>query len=135
MRLVSWRRFLLFAALLLAATSVVSAVGTSERRLREQHGPATTLAAPPSPRAAAVVSARLPRAAAVRARVGDVVRLTVRSRFSDTAVVPQLAVEGPVDRGVPARLTFVAERAGRFAVRLRETGEAVGTLVVADARG
>jgi hypothetical protein len=128
-----WRRFLLLAALLLAATSVVSAVGTSERRLREQRRPATTLAAPPSLPAAPVVSARLPRAAAVRARVGDVVRLTVRSRFSDTAEVPQLAVEGPVDRSAPARLTFVAERSGRFAVRLREAGEAVGTLVVADA--
>jgi hypothetical protein len=127
---VPWRRFLLFAALLVAATSVVSAVGTEQRRDGRDRRPQTAPEAPPAASRAPVVAARLPRKGVVRARVGDVVRLTVRSRFSDTVELPELAVEGPVDQGVPARLTFVAEMPGRFVVRLRDAGESVGMLVV-----
>jgi hypothetical protein len=127
---VPWRRFLLFAALLVAATSVVSAVGTEQRRADVDRRTRSAAKPPPPVSRASVVAARLPRKGEVRARVGDVVRLTVRSRFSDTAELPGLAIEGPVDQGAPARLTFVAEMPGRFVVRLRDAGEAVGMLVV-----
>jgi len=130
-RNVPWRRFLIFAALLIVLSTVVSAVGTEQRRRSaDRRAPTTLPAAPPATSVAPVVAARMPRKGPVRARVGDVVRLTVRSRVSDTVVLPALAIEGPVDRGVPARLVFVAQQAGRFAVVLRDAGKPVGMLVV-----
>jgi hypothetical protein len=128
--IVPWRRFLLFAAVLILLTSLVSAVGTQQGRRTLERRPPPTLPEPPPSTSAAVVTAKMPRKAAVRARVGDVVRLTVRSRFSDTVALPGLAIEGPVDQGAPAQLVFVADQAGRFPVVLRDAGQPVGTLVV-----
>lgn len=77
-----------------------------------------------------VVNATLPRRREVRARVGDVVRLTVEARTSDVVELGDMALEQPVDPAVPTQLEFVADRAGTFPVRLRDAGEAVGTLRV-----
>jgi len=66
----------------------------------------------------------------VRAREGDVVELRVTSRAADEARIPDLGVSGPAEPGLPARLVFVADRAGRFEVDLRDAGTAVGRLEV-----
>jgi hypothetical protein len=125
---VPWRRLLLFAVLLLVAVSLVSAITPRQRRF----GPSSDASAqpPPATRPASVVQASLPSAREVRARIGDVVRLTVRAPSADVVQVLSLAVEEPVDPGAPAELVFVADRAGRFGVRLRDAGEAIGTLRV-----
>jgi hypothetical protein len=128
-QVVPWRRFLFFAVLLLVAASAVSAVAPRERRFDEMPSrgklPSTN---PP----ASVVRASLPGDDEVHARVGDVVRLTVSAPSTDVVELTSLALEQPVDAGVPAEVVFVADRPGRFRVRLREAGEAIGTLRVAN---
>jgi hypothetical protein len=127
---VPWRRFLLFAVLLLVAASVVSALTPRERRFGDR--PSDSAQPPPASRPAAVVEASLPGERNIRARVGDVVHLTVRAPSADIVEVADLALEQPVDADVPAQLVFVADQAGRFLIRLRDAGEAVGTLRVSD---
>jgi hypothetical protein len=124
---VRWRRLLLLAVLLVAGASVVSALEPRDPGTdRADPAIAAAAAAPPAP----VVEAALPASKEVRARVGDVVRLLVRAPSADMVELTSLGVEQPVDAGQPADLTFVADRAGRFRVRLRDAGEAVGTLRV-----
>jgi hypothetical protein len=129
-RRVSWRRLLLFAALLLVAVSLISAVTPRDRRFGDSGD--SGLQRPPATRPASVVRASLPAAREIRARIGDVVHLSVRAPLADVVEVTSLAIEGPVDAGAPAELVFVADRAGRFRVRLRDAGDAIGTLRVAD---
>jgi hypothetical protein len=117
----------MFAVLLLVAASVVGA--TSSRPPRSGERAPNAGATPTSP-PASVVEITLPGDRDVRARVGDVVRLTVRAPSSDIVELTDLALEQPVDPGVPAELVFVADQPGRFPVRLRDAGQAVGTLRV-----
>jgi hypothetical protein len=125
-----WRRFALMALLLLLAASLVTAMAPRDRRLGDSrtHGGEPPAATSP----ASVVEASLPNDHEVRARVGDVVRLSVRAPSADVVELTSLALEQPVDVGVPAELLFVADRAGRFGVRLRDAGELIGTLRVAN---
>ena len=65
-------------------------------------------------------------------REGDVVELQVTSRVPDEARIVALGLEGPTEPGLPATLTFVADRPGRFAVTLRDAGTRAGTLEIAE---
>jgi hypothetical protein len=123
-QLVRWRRLLLLALLLIVGASLVDAVEPRDRGSREAVNPAA--ANPPAP----VVEASMPSDKDVRARMGDVVRLLVRAPAADVVQLTNLGVEAPVDASQPAELTFVANEVGRFRVRLRDAGEAIGTLRV-----
>jgi hypothetical protein len=123
---VRWHRFLFFAVLLLVASSVISVLRPRER----QSGNVPHVAAPVRG-PASVVRASLPSEEEVDAHVGDVVRLEVRAPSADIVELTSLALEQPVDASMPAELVFVADRPGRFRIRLREAGEAIGTLRVA----
>jgi hypothetical protein len=127
-RSVPWRRLAFFAVLLIVAASLVSAMAPRDRRLDRSSDAAVDPSA--SSRPASVVEASLPADKDVRARVGDVIHLVVRAPSADVVEVTTLAVEEPVDADQPARLVFVADRAGRFRVRLRDAGESIGTLSV-----
>jgi hypothetical protein len=120
---VPWRRFLLFAVLLLVAASLVSAMAPRSERV--SNPPSEPL---PARSLASEVRASLPADKVVRARVGDVVRLTVSAPVSDTVRLSDLGLEQPVDADLPAEFVFVADRPGRFAVRLHHAAETVGTL-------
>jgi hypothetical protein len=124
---VRWRQFLLLVVLLIVGASLISAL-TSHNRVEDSRdaGARPAGASPPAP----VVEASLPADKVVRARVGDVVRLLVSAPSADMVELSALAVEQPVDAGQPAELVFVADRAGRFRVRLRDAGEPIGTLRV-----
>jgi hypothetical protein len=125
---VPWRRLLFFAVLLIVAASLVSAMAPRDRRSDGSSNAAIDPSAsnPPAP----VVEGSLPADKEVRARVGDVVRLLVRAPSADVVQVSDIAIEGPVDAGRPAELVFVADRAGRFRVRLRDAAESIGTVRV-----
>lgn len=123
------RRFLLFAVLLIAALWLVTAIVPRERRSDDSSAggaPSTAASAP-----ASMVEASLPADDDVRARVGNVVRLTVSAPATDVVELVSLGIEEPVDAGVPTEIVFVADRVGRFRVRLRDAGQAVGTIDVA----
>jgi hypothetical protein len=127
-QVVPWRRLLLFAVLLVVGASLVSAMASRDRRADDSPdaGAASSASAPP----ASVVEASLPRDKEVRARVGEVVRLLVSAPAADVVELSTLGVEEPVDADQPTELLFVADRAGRFHVRLREADESIGTVRV-----
>lgn len=124
------RRFLLFAVLLFAAVWLVAAIVPEERGSDDlpAGGAVPTLASGP----ASMVTASLPADDDVRARVGNVVSLTVSAPATDVVELVSLGIEEPVDAGVPTEIVFVADRVGRFRVRLRDAGRAVGTVRVAN---
>jgi hypothetical protein len=123
-----WRRLLLFAILLIVGASLVSAMASRDRHADDSPnaGAEASASAPP----ASVVEASLPGDKEVRARVGDVVRLLVRAPAADVVELSTLAVEEPVDADQPTELLFVADRAGRFRVHLRDADESIGTVRV-----
>jgi hypothetical protein len=127
-QMVPWRRLIFFAVLLIVGASLVSAMAPRNGRVDDSPNAGADAGASSSP--APVVEASLPSDKEVRARVGDVVRLLVRAPSADVVQVSDIAVEGPVDAGQPAELVFVADRAGRFRVRLRDAAESIGTVRV-----
>jgi hypothetical protein len=126
----AWRRILLFVVLL----AVIA--GFANATVPREQGPAVL---PPEPRAVPVtppgdvVAARLPSRHDVRARVGDVVRIEVGHDAEDVVQVLTLGVAEPVEPGLAAELVFDADRAGRFAVTLRDAGKRIGTVDVREA--
>jgi hypothetical protein len=80
------------------------------------------------------VRGELPRDEVVTADVGDVVELTIHAEAADKAQIPALGLDVPVEPDVPGTLRLVADREGRFPVRLRWAGEEVGVLQVGDER-
>lgn len=127
-QVVPWRRLIFFAVLLIVGTSLVSAMAPRDRVSDRSSNAAVDPSASRPP--ASVVEASLPRDKEVRARVGDVIRLVVRAPSADVVQLTSLAVEGPVDADQPTELVFVADRAGRFPVSLRDAGESIGTVRV-----
>jgi hypothetical protein len=128
---VVWRRLALFFVLLILVGAIADAIAP-----RERNAPPPTTSrpapAPPAP-AADVVHGRLPGAADVVAHVGDVVQIDVSHDAQDVVQVPSLGIAEPVERGIDAQLVFDADRAGRFAVTLRDAGKRLGTVEVKEA--
>jgi hypothetical protein len=121
------RRLLLFVVLLLVIGAVASATVPRERRAP---APPPSPSLPQAEPAAGVVRAQLPAKRSVRAKVGDIVRIDVRSARDDTAEVLSLGVSEPVGPDIPAELVFDADHAGRFPVTLRDAGRRIGMVVV-----
>src|SRR3954462_13842061 len=127
------RRLLLFVVLLIAIGAVANATVP-----READPPVRrTTPAPTVPRqavrAANVVVGRMPGGRDVRAKVGDVVRVEVVHDAADVVQVAALGLSEPVEPGIDAELVFDADRAGRFAVTLRDAQRRVGTIDVGEA--
>jgi len=120
---------MLFVVLLVVIGAIASATVPREQKVPERSTPEALPAAP----AADVVRASLPGRRAVRARVGDVVQIEVKHDTLDVVQVAGLGIEEPVEPGIAAQLVFDADRAGRFAVTLRETGRRIGTIDVKEA--
>ena len=121
------RRIAISMALLVAMLIVLAGSSTREQGADIPVPPATATAA------GDVVQGSLPADGTVRAREGDVVRITVQAPQSDVAEIPALAVRTPVGPGLDVPLEVVADQPGRFGVVLRYSGERVGELVVAPA--
>ena len=135
------RRALLLASILLITAVIAIALAPGQR---SAGGPATSepaLPARPGPSSGAV-QAQLPGAtgSVVRARVGDVVELRVDSQSPGTVRIDGYDRVDPVDPTSPAQVSFLADRAGTFAVRILdsinedlEQARTVGRIVVAPA--
>ena len=117
-----WRRVALFFVLLILIGAIANATVPREKD-------ATAPTAPP----ADIVHARLPAPNDVVAHVGDVVQIDVSHDAQDVVQVAALGVEDPVERGIDGQLVFDADRAGRFAVTLRDARTRVGTVNVKEA--
>ena len=125
------RRLMLFVVLLLLIGAMASATVPRERRAQVERAPM------PAPAqlepAAGAVEGRMPAKRSLRAKVGDVVRIDVRSATDDVAQVLSMGVSEPVGPGVPSQLVFDADHPGRFSVTLRDAGRRIGTVVVREA--
>src|SRR3954469_19431319 len=127
------RRLVLFVVLLIAIGAVANAtVPRQEDPPVRRTTPAPSVPSPAAP-VANVVVGRLPGRKDVRAKVGDIVRVEVVHDAADVVQVSALGLSEPVDPDVAAELVFDADRAGRFAVTLRDAGRRVGTIEVKEA--
>ena len=118
------RRMLLIAAVMLFVISLAGALAP------QPESPPPAVAAPVKPVPVATVRATLPRAAPVAVRAGDLVALSVRSADGDQVEVPGLGLSEPVGSGLVAEFTFLADRPGRFPVRLSLADREIGAIVV-----
>ena len=125
-----WRRVALFFVLLIVIGAIANA---TVPRDKEATAPTAPPAAAPAAPPADIVRARLPAPNAVVAHVGDVVQIDVSHDAQDVVQVAALGVEEPVERNIDGELVFDADRAGRFAVTLRDAGTRVGTVDVKEA--
>jgi hypothetical protein len=123
------RRMLLVLAGLLAIAALASAIAPREPVGRNDETTPTVPAVVPPP----TVRGRLPADRSVAAQVGDIVVLEVAVRSSDEVQIPDLGLDAAAEPSLPARFTFVADRPGRFPVRLRFADRRVGVLVVKEA--
>jgi hypothetical protein len=79
------------------------------------------------------VRGTLPRDKVVRAKVGELVDLTVTSRVPDSAAIDAFGLAEATDRDAPARFSFLADRQGSFDVTLQLGKEkTVGRVVVSE---
>jgi hypothetical protein len=127
---VVWRRLALFFVLLILVGAIADAIAPRENDAAQ--APALPAPSPAAP-AADTVHGRLPGTGRVVAHVGDVVQIDVSHDAQDVVQVPSLGVSEPVERGIDAQLVFDADRAGRFAVTLRDAGKRLGTVDVREA--
>ena len=121
-----WRRLALFFVLLIVVGVIADAIAPREKASPPPTLPPVTPAAPASD----IVRGRLPGTGHVVAHVGDVVQLDVSHDAQDVVQISSLGVEEPVERDIDAQLVFDADRAGRFAVTLRDTGKRLGTVEI-----
>jgi hypothetical protein len=123
------RRFAYIVSALLLLMVIGSALAEREARRTQAVAPpvsAGTAAAAP----AAEASAELPPDRVVRARVGEIVSLTVRTPEPDTATIRDIGVSASTSQDVPGTLEFVAAEPGRYPVLLEDSGKVAGTVVV-----
>ena len=134
------RRLLLLVAVLLATGAIAAALTPRELRDEERKTTATTPAVvPPSATGGTGAAAReLTRTvdaegrepAVVRARVGDLVRLSVRASSPGVVELVGTGRFDTVDASTPARFEFFAERPGSYPIHLPEADRDAGRLLV-----
>ncbi|MGH2918636.1 MAG: hypothetical protein ACRDLS_08585 [Solirubrobacteraceae bacterium] len=127
------RRVTILFAVLLLLSAVVAIVAPRPEPADDptpRTGPATTT----GDGVTAAVRGVLPRDQLVRATVGDVVELSVTATGPDSASIEELGLTDGADRGAPARFSFLADRPGRFDVRLLLSEQTVGRVVVSQPR-
>jgi hypothetical protein len=123
------RRILTFLVLLLLIAVIASAVAPRDQAVRSTPSAGPQPATPP----ADVVDATLPGRREIRVEIGDVVNLRVRDDASDEVQIVDLGLHAPVEPDLPAELTFVADRTGRFPVTLRDAGDDLGSILIGPA--
>jgi hypothetical protein len=124
------RRLLFMVALLLLVSLLAGGVVDRERD-RESRQATATETAPATTAPLTAVTGRLPDDKVVRARVGDLVRITVVPPRAGDATIDALGVSEETDPIVPGTLEFVASDPGRYPVQLDGAGPSLGTVVVA----
>lgn len=123
------RRVAILFAVLFVASAVVTIVAPRPDPA-DDPTPRTSPTRPGGADVTAAVRATLPRDKVVRANVGDLVELTVTSAEPDSATLPAFGLTDASGPEEPARFSFLADRPGRFDVRLLLSGEAAGRIVV-----
>ncbi len=132
------RRFLLLVALLMGVTAVAASLAPpdpSVRRNRERTAqptpsPAITSAPVESRTVERTLDASQPQVRTVRAHVGDLLRLEVRSAEPGAVAIEGLDRNAAVDPSTPALFEVFADAPGSYPIVLVDDGRRVGTLVI-----
>jgi hypothetical protein len=122
------RRLLLPVSVLFLVLLVLSSLGQENQATRSDL--ATTPGPPPSSNTVRTVEATMPAADEVRARVGDLVTLTVESEELGGVEIPAFGETEPASPGAPAIFDVLPTEPGTYPVRSTLTGEKLGELVV-----
>jgi hypothetical protein len=128
------RALLLFLATLLLVAAISSVV--SPRQLSSGHGAAALSAAaanrtpPPGPGDVREHTLVAPRKRPLVASVGDVIHVEAAIDAQDVAEFPDLGIDAAVSPQAPAVFDVVADRPGRFLLKLRYSGAEIGVLEV-----
>lgn len=119
------RRMLFLVALLLLVSVVAGSVVDRERDEQRATAPPRETSTPPVQQ----VTAELPAGQPVRARVGDLVRLSVTTPQPSEVTIDALGLSASASREVPGEVEFVASDPGRYPV-LADGGASLGEVVV-----
>ena len=138
------RRLLVLFAVLLGLTALVTSLAprpTANRSGTLQPSPSPTTT--PSPAPAATESTRIEKTisadpgeprARIKARVGDILALTVDGDVLDGVEIAELGKLEPVEPGSPARFEVLLERRGELRVSLVDAERVIGLVEVAGPR-
>ena len=121
------RRLLLPVTLLFLVLLVLGSIGANQAR-RENF--TTVPGPPPTARTVGTVEATMPAAKEVRAKVGELVTLTVEADEPGGVEFPAFGETEPAAPEAPAVFDVLPTEAGRYPVRSTETGDTIGELVV-----
>ncbi len=138
------RRLLVLFAVLLGLTALATSLAPRPTSTRTGLAPATpspTATSTPTPSAGSsrrieqTISADpgKPRAR-VRARVGDILALTVSGDVLDGVEIPEIGKLEPIEPGSPARFEVLLERRGELRVTLVDAERLIGLVEVAGPR-
>jgi hypothetical protein len=120
------RRFLIPLAIFLLVLTVAGASGPRPNQAEKPRLPPTREADPST-----TVTGRLPADRVVEARVGDLVQLEVTPREAGGVEIPAYGHFAAADPQIPAELSVLVDRPGRFVVRMADSGAQLGYLEVA----
>ena len=138
------RRLLVLFAVLLGLTALVTSLaprptaprpGVAQRRPPPPRPRRRSRRRPTSQRIEQTISADPGRAAArIKARVGDILALTVRGDVLDGVEITELGKLEPIEPGSPARFEMLLERRGELRVALVDAERLIGSWTSAGPR-
>jgi hypothetical protein len=124
------RRLLIALAVLMAVTALAAGVAPRETALRDGEAtPSPTATGSPAPEAVEEVLDAQAEGQRVEARVGQIVRIVVRSDELDTVALQDVGSE-PVEADSPARFELLADVPGSYSIDLLQAERRIGTLEI-----
>jgi hypothetical protein len=138
------RRLLVLFAVLLGLTALVTSLAPRPTITRPGIvSPSPSATATPSPEPARTDSRRIEQTisadagharARIRARVGDVLALTVKGDVLDGVEIEDAGKVEPIEPGSPARFEFLLDRRGELRIDLVDAERLIGLVQVSPAR-
>ena len=138
------RRLLVLFAVLLGLTALATSLAPRPTAPRPGVlSPTPSPTATPAPKAPATTSQRIEKTISadpghgrtrVKARVGDILALTVRGDVLDGVEITELGKLEPIEPGSPARFEVLLERRGELRVSLVDAERVIGLVEVAGPR-
>lgn len=127
-------RLLVVATAMVAVLALVAGfAATSDRIDRERTDTETTISRPAA-RVDSSLVADVPRAKPIVMHVGDTITLNVTLKQDDTLQVEAFGLDETLAGKVRTPVIVTAVSAGRFPLRLQDSGKSIGELVVKPAR-
>ncbi|WP_026911842.1 hypothetical protein [Patulibacter minatonensis] len=122
-------RLLVVATAMVALLALVAGLAATNDRV-ERGRTTTTRATPPSTAPSKELEADVPAKKPIEMRVGDTVTLNVTIPELDTLTLEAFGLDESIAANVPTPVIVTAITAGRFPLKLEDSGTSIGELVV-----